>query len=86
MEDKRPTTTIKERLTERFLTARELVGSGWKTELSLSDPFFDTKEGSDWMHQASGAVSDPRRINNDRLERVVLALEDLVHSQKAQTV
>jgi hypothetical protein len=86
MEDKKPTTTIKERLTERFVTAREIVGQGWKTDLSLSDPFFDTKQGSDWMNQASGAVSDPNRINNDRLERVVLALEDLVHAQKAQTV
>lgn len=76
--------TIKERLTDRFLAAREVVGPSWKRALANSNAFFDTKAGADYMNQAVSSILEPRRISNDRLERVVIALERLVEELKPQ--
>lgn len=80
MDEKMP--TIKERLNARFNAARETVGPRWQKDLSEAEPFFNTKEGANWMSQASNSVTDPRRISNDRLERIVIALEKLAETLK----
>ncbi|MDF7822310.1 hypothetical protein P1X15_32150 [Runella sp. MFBS21] len=78
--------SIRERLIERFVKARDQVGVDWRRQLSQVDEFFNTKEGADWMQGASSAVSSPRRASADRLERVVLALEKIADIQNPPVV
>jgi hypothetical protein len=72
-----PTKTIKERLIDRFIAAREKLGTNWRYHLSKSDSFLGTYEGGVWMNQVSGAPREARRVSVDRIEYVVLAMEKL---------
>jgi hypothetical protein len=69
--------TIKERLLQRFIKARNLVGKNWRGVLAANDPFFNTKLGSDYLTSVAQAVSDSSRGNVDRIERVTVALEKM---------
>ena len=69
--------TIKERLLQRFIKARNLVGKNWRGVLAANDPFFNTKLGSDYLTSVAQAVSDNSRGNVDRIERVTVALEKM---------
>lgn len=71
------TKSIRARLIERFVSAREQIGNDWKAAIAGDDSFFNTRQGSIYMQQASAAATDPTRISEDRLERVVLAMEKL---------
>lgn len=77
---------IRERLIGRFVVAKDMIGERWKDELAKSDPFFNTLEGIRYAVGAINAVSNPSRINDDRLERVVLALEKLAGIQNGPVV
>jgi hypothetical protein len=68
---------LKERLFQRLLFAKEQVGRDWKNKLADSDPFFDTKRGTDYMNSVSRGLSNKSTVGPDRLERVTLALEKL---------
>lgn len=72
-----PTKTIKERLIDRFVAAREKIGPHWRYHLSKSNEFFGTYEGGIWMNQVSGAPTQSRRVSVDRIEYIVLAMEKL---------
>ena len=74
----------KTRLAKRFNREREKLGQDWKIKLSKFDRFFDTKLGSDFMARASAAITDPRRISVERLEKVVFAMEELSGTYKEQ--
>lgn len=69
--------TIKERLLIRFGRARDKVGANWRDALAKSDPFFNTKIGSDYMRSVGQATSNNKRGNVDRIERVTIGLEKL---------
>ncbi|GGB84880.1 hypothetical protein [Dyadobacter sediminis] len=69
--------TIKQRLLQRFIRARNVVGKNWRGVLAANDPFFNTKRGSDYLTSVAQAVSDHSRGNVDRIERVTLALEKM---------
>lgn len=86
MEIERTVKTIRERLIERFVRAREMVGETWRNQLAASDTHFNTLSGVRDMNQAASATNYPERINSDRLERVVLALEKLAEIQNGPVV
>ena len=69
--------TIKERLLIRFVKSRNIVGKNWRGVLAAKDPFFNTKQGSDFLTSVAQAVSDGSRGNVDRIERVTVALEKI---------
>lgn len=69
--------TIKERLLIRFVRAKDAVGGNWRNVLAESDPFFNTKRGSDFMRSVAQAQSNGLRGHVDRIERVTIALEKI---------
>lgn len=66
---------IRERLLERFIKAKENFGDKWKDEAAKADPLLNTLEGGRYMSSAGYAIKQPNRISDDRLEKIVLALE-----------
>lgn len=69
--------TIKERLVIRFKRAKAVVGQNWRIEMAKADPFFDSREGVNYMRSVAQEVSQVGRCNVNRLERVTLAMEKL---------
>lgn len=69
--------TLKDRIFNRFLVAKEKVGSDWRNKLAESDPFFNTKKGADVMQGVARAMKDKSLASADRFERVTLALEKI---------
>ena len=69
--------SIKQRLLVRFIKSRNIVGKNWRGVLAAHDPFFNTKLGGDYLTSVAQAVSDSRRGNVDRIERVTVALEKI---------
>lgn len=67
--------TIKEEWIDRFKAARNLLGSNWRIVLADSDPFFNTREGANWMNQAAGAASDSKRMQVDRIRKITVSME-----------
>lgn len=70
--------SIKERLLERFRTAKGIVpeGQNWIDLAVKADSFLDSREGGKYIQSMQAANSDPvRRGNREKMERVVLALE-----------
>ena len=72
---RQPAVPIKQRLLQRFIHAKGIVGVRWRDILARHDPFFNTRAGEAYMRSVAQAASDPRRGNVDRIERVTLALE-----------
>lgn len=72
------TLPIKQRLLIRFRRAKEMAGPKWRDKLAKHDKFFDTRTGEAYMRSVAQALSDPRRGDVDRIERVTLALEEMV--------
>lgn len=68
---------LKDRIYQRFLAAREKVGNDWRNQLAESDPFFNTKKGSDYMQSVARGISNKALASADRFERVTLALEKI---------
>lgn len=69
--------TIKERLLIRFKRAKAIVGENWRDALAENDPFFNTMKGVKYMNTVGQAVSDSRRSDADRIEKVTIALEKI---------
>lgn len=74
---RQPTLPIKQRLLLRFGKAKEMAGPKWRDKLAKHDKFFDTRTGEAYMRSVAQALSDPRRGDVDRIERVTLALEEI---------
>lgn len=76
--------TIKQRLLARFDKAISLLGDDWRKQLVAYNPYFNTKDGVYDYQAVSAAVSNPRRANADRIEKVVEALEAVIESKKTE--
>lgn len=72
--------TIKGRLLTRFVAARTTLGPGWRGEVIKHFPEYDSKVGTEMMLGVANAVQDPRRAKVDRIEKVVLAMEQVVEA------
>ncbi|WP_254563182.1 hypothetical protein [Dyadobacter diqingensis] len=69
--------TIKERLIDRFLTAREALGPNWRKILVEAAPEYDSVKGVDKLNRAAGSVTRSQRVGVDLLEEVVTDMEKL---------
>lgn len=76
--------TIKERLLKRFTDARDQLGHDWRRRLAESNPAYDSIEGERIMNSVSGAVTEKRRCGVDRIESVVVAMEEILNKQLAE--
>jgi len=78
--------TIKERLTTRFLHAKELAGPHWRKRLVDFDPQFNTFEGAKVLTSVAMVDRKPGVVSADKLERVVMALEKMVGMESKPVV
>lgn len=75
--EQRPVVPIKQRLLQRFIHAKGIVGPRWRDMLARHDPFFNTRTAEAYMRSVGQAASDSRRGHVDRIELVTLALESI---------
>lgn len=78
--------TIKERLLDRFIHARTVLGQGWQRKVIALDSYYDTFDGAQVMTKAGQAVTNPGMIGVDRLERLVLVMEEAAGIQNPPVV
>lgn len=69
--------TIKQRLVDRFVKAREALGPNWRKLLVEANPDYDSIRGVDMLNRAAASVTKTQRIGVDLLEEIVKDMEKL---------